>query len=154
MEEKPWLYHCLNKHIYTYTHSHTHTHMHRHAQNMHTIHTYYLITHTHLVIGFSLVNDILYFYHMFPMREILVKWLSLTIILTILTIFNLYWEKLIYCIVTSAHLVDGLSLVSNMLYYFLSNEIFKLFFDPGFFTKIRIQTKRQILKLILNRGMQ
>ena len=51
----------LLKQTYIHIHTLTYTHMHRHAQNMHTIHTYYLITHTRLVIGLSLVSDILYF---------------------------------------------------------------------------------------------
>jgi len=42
---------CIHIHTLTYTH----------AQKMHTLHTYYLITHTRLVIGLSLVSDILYF---------------------------------------------------------------------------------------------
>ena len=57
--------------------------------------------------------------------KIWVNWLSLTIILTIFTMFYLHWEKLMNYIVTNTTLVIGLLLVSDMLYNFLNIEIFE-----------------------------
>ena len=60
-----------------------------------------------------------------------------------------------YHIDTNTPLVIGLSLLSDILHFFLSIGIFELFFfEYQFFSKIRIQTHRQIFKMILKGGMQ
>ena len=129
--KKPWLYHCLNKHTYTYTYSHTHTCT-KHAHNTYIL-PYNPYPSRNRIVACK--RHIIFLIKCSQWGKIWVILLFLTIFLTILTIILPLMGKIDILFCHQSCLVVGLSLLRDVLYYFLSIEIFEFFFTPHFSLK-------------------